>query len=55
MVFGTFRNPSAMEKEVGFYDGASDRLLSMLAFRDVSEPSVAAPAREATVELRRSA
>jgi sterol desaturase/sphingolipid hydroxylase (fatty acid hydroxylase superfamily) len=55
MVFGTFRNPAAMEKEVGFYEGASDRVLSMLAFRDVSEPPVAIPAGQATVELRRSA
>jgi sterol desaturase/sphingolipid hydroxylase (fatty acid hydroxylase superfamily) len=38
MVFGTFRNPVAMESEAGFYDGASTRVAEMLAFRDVSRP-----------------
>jgi sterol desaturase/sphingolipid hydroxylase (fatty acid hydroxylase superfamily) len=38
MLFGTFRNPAEMEPEVGFYRGASDRLLSMLIGRDVSSP-----------------
>lgn len=40
LVFGTFRNPSSVEAmEMGFYKGASGRVLEMLAGRDVSEPS----------------
>ena len=39
ILFGTFRNPRGYEVETGFYDGASSRILEMLAFRDVSEPS----------------
>ena len=40
IIFGTFRNPREFENEAGFYDGASDRVLDMLLFRDVSEPPV---------------
>lgn len=37
MVFGTFRNPRApAPSEAGFYTGASARLGTMLAFRDVT-------------------
>lgn len=39
MVFGTFRNPAEMSREVGFYKGASARIPAMLLGRDVSEPS----------------
>jgi len=39
MVFGTFVNPAEMERESGFYKGASTRVLEMLAGRDVSEPA----------------
>ena len=39
IVFGTFRNPPAYTTEVGFYDGASARVVDMLLFRDVSTPS----------------
>lgn len=39
MLFGTFKNPGEYVPETGFYNGASDRMLDMLMFRDVSEPS----------------
>jgi sterol desaturase/sphingolipid hydroxylase (fatty acid hydroxylase superfamily) len=40
MIFGTWRNPRSRERlEQGFYDGASARLVDMLAFRDVSAPA----------------
>ena len=38
MMFGTFRNPEAYRREQGFYQGASERIPEMLAFRDVSVP-----------------
>lgn len=38
IVFGTFRNPSEFQVEHGFYQGASERIPEMLAFRDVSVP-----------------
>ncbi len=39
MAFGTFRNPKNVDgREVGFYDGASTRILDMLMLRDVSKP-----------------
>lgn len=40
MVFGTYRNPETglARTPVGFYDGASSRVVDMLRFRDVSEP-----------------
>jgi len=39
MIFGTFRNPTSLKNErVGFYDGASSRIVDMLVGRDVSEP-----------------
>ncbi len=39
MVFGTFRNPRALEVEdCGFYPGASARILDMLLGKDVSHP-----------------
>lgn len=41
ILFGTFRNPAEFEDEAGFYDGASARIVDMLAFRDVSTPSPA--------------
>ena len=40
ILFGTFRNPKGIPSETGFYDGASNRILDMLLFRDVSRPSV---------------
>ena len=36
ILLGTFRNPKFAVDEAGFYDGASSRVLEMLAFRDVS-------------------
>lgn len=38
IIFGTFRNPEDFQREHGFYAGASERILEMLAFRDVSAP-----------------
>ncbi|WP_298533344.1 sterol desaturase family protein [uncultured Algibacter sp.] len=38
MVFGTFQNPENYQKETGFYDGASQRIIDMLCFKDVSTP-----------------
>jgi sterol desaturase/sphingolipid hydroxylase (fatty acid hydroxylase superfamily) len=40
LLFGTCRNPRHdVPPQQGFYDGASSRLLDMLAFRDVSRPA----------------
>jgi sterol desaturase/sphingolipid hydroxylase (fatty acid hydroxylase superfamily) len=40
LVFGTCRNPRTHDvPEQGFYEGASARLMDMLAFRDVSQPA----------------
>lgn len=36
ILFGTFYNPKTYETEVGFYHGASNRILDMLRFKDVS-------------------
>jgi sterol desaturase/sphingolipid hydroxylase (fatty acid hydroxylase superfamily) len=38
IVFGTFHNPREFAPATGFYDGASKRVVEMLAFRDVSSP-----------------
>ncbi|MCR9279672.1 MAG: sterol desaturase family protein [Pseudomonadaceae bacterium] len=47
MVFGTFRNPASVDgKQAGFYLGASERIVDMLLFRDVST----APVEHAVVE-----
>ncbi|MEJ2603819.1 MAG: sterol desaturase family protein [Gammaproteobacteria bacterium] len=47
MVFGTFRNPRSVEGvQAGFWNGASDRLLDMLCFRDVSQPPCQAEEEE---------
>ena len=37
MLFGTFQNPKSYQKETGFYNGASSRMIDMLLFRDVSK------------------
>ncbi|MGD2128446.1 MAG: sterol desaturase family protein [Lysobacterales bacterium] len=50
MVFGTFRNPRSFQPRHGFYDGASERILEMLAFRDVSTPRHGGTRRSATGE-----
>lgn len=42
IVFGTFRNPARYEHETGFYVSASERVLDMLLFRDVSTPKTLA-------------
>ncbi|MBS9462163.1 sterol desaturase family protein [Flagellimonas sp. 389] len=36
MIFGTFKNPRYFEKETGFYSGASNRILEMLRFKDIT-------------------
>jgi sterol desaturase/sphingolipid hydroxylase (fatty acid hydroxylase superfamily) len=38
IVFRTFHNPDDFMPQQGFYDGASDRLRVMLAWRDVAHP-----------------
>ena len=38
MIFGTFKNPKTYQKETGFYNGASSRILDMLSFKDVTQP-----------------
>jgi sterol desaturase/sphingolipid hydroxylase (fatty acid hydroxylase superfamily) len=37
ILFGTFHNPKTYEHEAGFYQGASDRMVDMLLFKDVSK------------------
>ena len=37
MMFGTFRNPRTQDGPVGFYTGASTRIIDMLKFRDVAD------------------
>ncbi|MCL6268208.1 sterol desaturase family protein [Flagellimonas myxillae] len=36
MMFGTFKNPRTFKHETGYYLGASNRILEMLSFKDVS-------------------
>ncbi|MEJ2326335.1 MAG: sterol desaturase family protein [Chromatiaceae bacterium] len=38
ILFGTFANPREFARTAGFYDGASSRVIDMIAFRDVSRP-----------------
>lgn len=38
LAFGSFHNPAGYVPQQGFWDGASARLLDMLALRDVSRP-----------------
>lgn len=52
MAFGTYRNPKTFDGEVGFYDGASARVLDMLLGRDVSEPSTLPKSQVASFEPR---
>lgn len=37
LLFGTFRNPKEFVEEVGFYPGASDRVLAMLQCKDINK------------------
>jgi len=53
IVFGTFRNPAAFQKEHGFYDGASARIPEMLVFRDVSSNDSAFDAGAARLQGER--
>jgi sterol desaturase/sphingolipid hydroxylase (fatty acid hydroxylase superfamily) len=36
ILFGTFKNPKHFAEEVGFYDGASNKINEMLKFKDIS-------------------
>jgi sterol desaturase/sphingolipid hydroxylase (fatty acid hydroxylase superfamily) len=43
IIFGTFRNPKEFASEVGFYDGASSKIKSMILFKNIyngTNPSV---------------
>lgn len=42
LIFGTFHNPEHFTQATGYYDGASERVLDMLACKDVSRPSTPA-------------
>lgn len=37
MLFGTFKNPKKYEHDTGYYLGASNRILDMLRFKDVTK------------------
>lgn len=37
MLFGTFKNPKSFAQETGYYFGASNRILEMLCFKDVTK------------------
>ncbi len=52
MAFGTYRNPARFHAEAGFWDGASRRMGSMLAFRDIAQLPVEQPAIEQTIGER---
>ena len=38
IIFGTFRNPEKFEHVTGFYNGASERIMDMLQWKDVTQP-----------------
>jgi len=40
ILFGTFHNPDSFEHETGFYPGSTDKVLDMLLFKDVSQPTI---------------
>jgi len=54
-LFGTFYNPRRWDDEVGFYDGASDRVLEALVWRDVSKPPVKSKSGSRPVVLKKFA
>jgi len=37
MLFGTFKNPKSYEHETGYYLGASNKIIEMLLFKDISK------------------
>ncbi|WP_299227341.1 sterol desaturase family protein [uncultured Psychroserpens sp.] len=37
MIFGTFKNPTHFYKETGFYNGASNKVIEMFLFKDISQ------------------
>ena len=36
LIFGTFANPHDFQRETGFYDGGSNRIVDMMLFRDLN-------------------
>jgi sterol desaturase/sphingolipid hydroxylase (fatty acid hydroxylase superfamily) len=38
MVFGTFKNPKSFQNETGYYLGASNKIIDMLRYKDVTSP-----------------
>lgn len=50
-LFGTFYNAPDFAPEQGFYDGASLRVLDMIAGRDLSRPQIEAAEEEGEVEV----
>jgi sterol desaturase/sphingolipid hydroxylase (fatty acid hydroxylase superfamily) len=40
ILFGTFRNPKLRQREAGFYEGASERILDMVCFKDINHVTV---------------
>ncbi|HEX2059462.1 MAG TPA: sterol desaturase family protein [Thermoanaerobaculia bacterium] len=55
IVFGTFRNPATFDAKIGFYDGASTRVLEMLVGKDVTVPPAGEPASRGEEGLARVA
>jgi hypothetical protein len=53
MVFGTFRNPARFDGEVGFEDGASNRLGALLLGRDLGEEAGPVPGRSKSLPRAR--
>jgi sterol desaturase/sphingolipid hydroxylase (fatty acid hydroxylase superfamily) len=54
-VFGSFCNPHRSELEVGFYDGASERVVEALLGRDISEPPKVNPDAQRPAVLKKFA
>ncbi|MFK8017659.1 MAG: sterol desaturase family protein [Gammaproteobacteria bacterium] len=55
LLFGTFYNPKHWDDDVGFYDGASDRVVDTLLMRDVSRPPPEASMAPAVLQKSRAA
>jgi sterol desaturase/sphingolipid hydroxylase (fatty acid hydroxylase superfamily) len=56
MAFGTFRNPERLDElAVGFYKGASSRIVDMLIGKDVSEAPRSRPEDTAPEAMKRAA
>lgn len=55
LVFGTFKNPRAIDVQVGFYDGASNRVGALLCGRDIAATTRSAEASRGPVLTPRTA